>query len=165
MHPPSVTIGARLGRRLNVVIAAAAVAAPDKVAFFGGVIASIVGAIAGHIGNAAAANLLRIALERLDGQPQLELPPSVRLQIAAAEETLQRGATTADAVRADETLGGASILPDEPTEEALGLLAVYWPSADRDQLREVYTNLLACGSPAGSARFGGGEDPGRPIAP
>ena len=43
--------------------------------------------------------------------------------------------------------GPASILPDEPTEEAIGLLKVYWPSGTREQLTEVYTNLLACGKP------------------
>lgn len=42
----------------------------------------------------------------------------------------------------------ATILPDEPTAESIGLLRVYWPSASDQDLRELYTNLLACGSAA-----------------
>jgi hypothetical protein len=45
-------------------------------------------------------------------------------------------------------VAAATILPDEPTEEAIGLLRVYWPDASRESLVEVYTNLLACGEAA-----------------
>lgn len=87
MNPQSVTIGARLGARLNrALILPAAAAAPDRVTFFGGLLASIIGAGAGLVGPQTTAELLRTCLARLDGQPQLELPAGVRLAIASASE-------------------------------------------------------------------------------
>ena len=39
-----------------------------------------------------------------------------------------------------------TVLPDQPTAEAIGLLQVYWPDATIEKLTEIYENLLACGT-------------------
>lgn len=86
MNPQSATVGVRLARKLNALIVAAATRAPDRVSFCGGLLSTICGAIAGLVGPQTAAELLRIVLGQLERQPQLELPPGIRLQLAAAEE-------------------------------------------------------------------------------
>lgn len=83
MNPQAVTVGARLGRRLNLVILAAARPAAARSSFFGGLLASIIGGISGSIGPQTTAELIRIALARLEQQPQLALPPGVATTIIA----------------------------------------------------------------------------------
>jgi hypothetical protein len=85
MNPQAVTVGARFGRRLTPVLSAAADKSGDRLSFCGGLIATVAGTVAGICGRTAAAELLRISLARLEGGPVLELPPGVRLAIAAAE--------------------------------------------------------------------------------
>lgn len=86
INPQAVTVGARTGRRLNEILDLAIGRSPDPASFAGGLLSAIVGRIAGKLGPQTAAELLRILIGRLDGQPQLELPSGVRLAIAAAGE-------------------------------------------------------------------------------
>ena len=90
MNPQAVTVGARMARRLNPILRLAIGKTPDRVSFCGGLLAALVGNVAGMIGPQAAAELLRIAIGRLEQQPQLELPPGVRLALAAAEQEEER---------------------------------------------------------------------------
>jgi hypothetical protein len=86
MNPQAVTVGARLGRRLNAKVIGPAVNGVnelDRVAFLGGLLASIAGGIAAGVGRDTAAELLRIALDRLQTDPQPDLPAGVRVAMDA----------------------------------------------------------------------------------
>lgn len=88
MNPQAVTVGARLGSRLNPLILAAARRSPDGVSFFGGVISSILGAISGAIGPQTTVELARIPISRLAGQTMLEIPAPA--SIAIPRSTLEQ---------------------------------------------------------------------------
>jgi hypothetical protein len=129
MHPQSATVGARLGRRLNLVISVAGAKAPDPVAFVGGLLSSIIGNAAGLVGPQTAAQLLRICLERLDGQPQLALPPGARLPLASVEERVARGAMSINAARAEAAKVVAEVVSGESTTD---------PNAPSDTLEWIW---------------------------
>jgi hypothetical protein len=85
MSPQAVTRGARVGRRINNVVRVLVHKEPERVSYFAGFLTSIVGCVSVMIGPQSTAELLRILVGKLDGQPQLELPPGVRLALAAAQ--------------------------------------------------------------------------------
>ena len=86
MTPEAVTVGARVARRMIPIVMIAAARSPDQVSFFGGVLATIAGGVAGVVGPQTAAELLRVALSQLEKQPQLALPPGARVALANAQD-------------------------------------------------------------------------------
>lgn len=109
MNPQAASRGAILGRRLNPILIEAAKASPDAFAHSGGLLAALIGGIAGTIGRHAAIELVRISLARLEdgaGIPQLALPPGVREQATAAA-----AATAQDVI--DAAANAADNLDDE----------------------------------------------------
>lgn len=102
MIPQAATVGIRLARRLRPVLQIAAAKASDPVAFFGGMLAAIVGQVAGMIGKASTAELLRTVLAQLDqaAEPgRIALPAGVQVDDADPDATLPGESSSASAAR------------------------------------------------------------------
>lgn len=148
MNPQAVTVGARVARRLTPIILVASANSPDRPSFLGGVLCAIAGGVAGAIGPQTTAELLRIALGRLEGTPQLELPPGVRLAVASAQGGATAAAQSVDEITRQDAplvLDVVQAVNDDQLEAMRRVLAVVaaWAGIDTEELIGLLDRAIA----------------------